>query len=668
MEQSDDWKTKDQEIESLKARLDRLTNKHLQLKGELAEKKFQIVERNKELGCLYQITQLINDPGNTPGFVLAESIKTLSKSYLYPDVCCGRIVLGNEEFRTDNFQKSQWGQYTEIDLKEKQDTLKIEIYYMEERPERDDGPFLSEEKKLLETVAMELATFLDRKMAVEETRVSAETFKSVFNSLQDSVFVHDFKGNMIEVNEMACEKLNFTKDELLQMTPMDIDDPAFSKEAPLVFKIIEDQGWFRGETVHISKDGKKIPAELNSSKVQYQGKPVILTIARDITERKQYEQDLLKAKDEAEQSTRLKSAFLANLSHEIRTPLNAILGFSDLLNKQGLTEEKKQEFVSTIQQSGQNLLSIIDDILDLSMIESNQVEVEKKNFSLNNLVEQLVAETRSNIELTGKDIECNSYKSLTDDNDLIESDYDKIKQIYQVLLDNALKFTDKGTIEVGYTVKSSDHIDFFVKDTGVGIPGESKELVFERFRQVDQSITRKYEGLGLGLSIADGLVKQLGGSISVVSQIQQGSEFTFSLPVKHSHHLQTETKKEVSKVDLTGKTILVAEDDKMNFLLVKEFLIDTNADIKHAENGVEAVDFCKNNKVDLVIMDIKMPLLDGIEAFNKIKDLQPNIPIIAFTAHAYENDKKRLLEKGFDEYISKPVKQDELRALVQLSI
>jgi CheY-like chemotaxis protein len=132
--------------------------------------------------------------------------------------------------------------------------------------------------------------------------------------------------------------------------------------------------------------------------------------------------------------------------------------------------------------------------------------------------------------------------------------------------------------------------------------------------------------------------------------------------------LETETKKEVSKADLTGKTILVAEDDKMNFLLVKEFLIDTNADIKHAENGMEAIDFCKINKVDLVIMDIKMPILDGIEAFNKIKDLQPNIPIIAFTAHAYENDKKRLLEKGFDDYISKPVKQDELKALIQLSI
>jgi CheY-like chemotaxis protein len=132
--------------------------------------------------------------------------------------------------------------------------------------------------------------------------------------------------------------------------------------------------------------------------------------------------------------------------------------------------------------------------------------------------------------------------------------------------------------------------------------------------------------------------------------------------------LETETKKEVSKADLTGKTILVAEDDKMNFLLVKEFLIDTNADIKHAENGVEAVNFCKSNKVDLVIMDIKMPLLDGIEAFNKIKDLQPDLPIIAFTAHAYENDKQRLLQKGFDQYISKPVKQDELRALVQLSI
>ncbi len=668
MNQTDNLRKKEQEIEQLEAQLKALKHDYDQIKNDLAKKNFQLTERNKELGCIYQITQLINNPEYSRDFVLQESIRTLSASYLYPNICCGRILLGNKEFRTDNFQETQWMQDTITGLKQSGQTLIIEIYYLEEKPERDYGPFLKEEKSLLETVAIELATFLDRKLAEEETKRNADTFETVFDSLQDPVFIHDFEGNILEVNNRACERLNYTREELLQMTPMDIDDRGNALDAPSVFKIMEDQGQYRGETTHLSKEGKKIPAELNASKILYQGKPAILTIARDITERRQYERDLLKAKDEAEQSTRLKSAFLANLSHEIRTPLNAILGFSDLLNKQGLAEEKKQEFVSTIQQSGQKLLSIMDDILDLSMIESNQVEIESKYFSLNELVEQFVAETRSNIEFTGKDIKCFAHKPLSDDNDTIETDYDKIKQIYKILLDNALKFTDKGKIEVGYTVKSSDYIDFYVKDSGVGIPEESKETIFERFRQVDQSITREYEGLGLGLSIADGLVKQLGGSMSVMSQLQQGAEFIFSLPIKHSRKTKATEEKAVSEVDLSGKTILVAEDDMMNFLLVKEFLIDTNAEIKHAENGLEAVNFCKSNSVDLVIMDIKMPVLDGIKAFDQIRKINPEIPIIAFTAHAYENDKKRLLQKGFDEYLSKPVKQEELRELVEHSI
>jgi len=657
-----------QEIERLKAQLKASEHNEAQLKEELEEKNFQLVERNKELGCIYQITQLINDPDNAPNFVLQESIRILSASYLYPDTCCGRILLGNEEFRTDNFQETQWMQEAAASLKGNKQILNIEIFYLEEKPVRDYGPFLKEEKNLLETVAVELATFLDRKSAVEETRKNAETLESVFNSLQDSVFIHDFEGNMIEVNSKACEKLNYTKEELLRMTPMDIDDPVYAKDAPSVFKMIGDQGWYRGETIHVSKDGKKIPAELNANKIIYKGESAILTIARDITERKNYEEDLLKAKDDAEKSARLKSAFLANLSHEIRTPLNAILGFSDLLDKSDLSENKRKEFISTIQQSGRKLLAIMDDILDLSMIESNQVEIDNKQFSLNELVDQLVSETKNNIELSDKDITCSPNKPLSKDRDMIVSDYDKIKQVYTILLDNALKFTEKGEIEVGYNVKSTDYIDFYVSDTGLGIPKESKELVFERFRQVDQSITRKYEGLGLGLSIADGLVKQLGGTISLVSQVKEGSKFTFSLPVKHSNQLQNNEEHSVSEIDLSGKTILVAEDDMMNFLLVKEFLFDTNADIQHAENGLEAVNYCRSNKVDLVIMDIKMPVLDGIEALDKIRDIQPDIPIIAFTAHAYENDKKRLLQKGFNEYISKPVKQGELRELVEKSI
>ncbi|MGM0496605.1 MAG: PAS domain-containing hybrid sensor histidine kinase/response regulator [Bacteroidota bacterium] len=649
------------EINQLQSELRKAKGKQKQLEQALADKGFQLRERNKELGCLYQITELINDPDNDPDFVLQEAITILSASYIYPEFTCGRILYGEKEYVTDDFKETEWKHDFQVNLAKGKEKLTVEIYYLKEIPSMDNGPFLKEEKNLLETVGRELATYLNRKQAEEETNQTAQQLESVFNSLQDAIFIHDYNGNMLEVNQMACEKLKYSKDELLRMTPMDIDDPEYAAKAPEIFKKMQAEGHYRGETVHLTKTGERIPAEINANTIVYNGQPAILTIARDITERKNYEENLLSAKEKAEESTNLKSAFLANLSHEIRTPLNAILGFSDLMNHEDLDEEKKKEFIAMIKNSGQKLLSIMDDILDMSFIDSNQVQIEKQTFSLNNLIDDLIADTNIKIENTNENITCKSHKSFDEGNDFIVSDHEKIKQVYDILINNALKFTNEGTIEVGYKVNNSEYLDFYVSDTGVGIPYESKELVFERFRQVDQSITRQYEGLGLGLSIASGLVKQLGGNIDFESELNAGTTFTFTIPAEQEQVAETEDKETVPANDFSDKTILVAEDDIMNFLLVREFLIDTDADVQHAENGQKAVDLCKElNNVDLVIMDIKMPVLDGIEALKKIKKQNPNIPIIAFTAHAYEKDKQKLLKQGFDEYISKPVKQKEL--------
>ena len=639
--------------------------KQNELERKLAEKDFQIQERNKELGCVYQITRLINDPHNTTEYVLDKAINILSASYLYPEIACGRILYGDKEFKTDNFRETEWSQKQQIDLPKRGEKLAVEIFYLKELPCIDNGPFLKEEENLLETVTIELATYLKRTRAEEETSQNAWQLQSIFNSLQDPVFIHDYNGNMLEVNNMACEKLEYSKENLLKMTPMDIDEPHYAEKAPDIFREIEKEAYYKGETVHVTKSGKKIPIEINSSEILYKSQPAIITIARDITERKQYEQNLLNAKEKAEESTRLKSAFLANLSHEIRTPLNAILGFSDLMNHENLGEDRRKEFIGMIKDSGQKLMSIMNDILDMSFIESNQLQIEEQNFSLNKLIDELTSEINYKIENGGKIITCNAYKPFANGNDFIVSDYEKIKQIYTILLDNALKFTDEGTIEVGYKGNSEESFEFYVTDTGNGIPYESKDLVFERFRQLDQSITRKYEGLGLGLSIASGLARQLGGFIDFDSEINKGTTFTFTIPVKFEKQEFSEEDQSVPVNDFSGKTILVAEDDMMNFLLVKEFLLETNANVQHAEDGQKAVELCEElNNVDLVIMDIKMPVLDGVEALKRIKKINHEIPIIAFTAHAYEKDKQKLLDKGFDEYISKPVKQEELLNLM----
>jgi PAS domain S-box-containing protein len=646
--------------------LNKLRQEKEERKKKYSEQNFQLRERKKELGGIYQITQLINDPDQSVDSVLQKSIRILANSYLYPDMSCGRIVWNNKVFTTKDFKETKWKQKEKVDLSDNRSYLIIEIYYLKEMPEMNEGPFLKEERTLLNLVAQELAVFLNRRLAEKHTNLSAKKFISVFNSVQDAIFIHDFEGNFLEVNKEACSRLNYRKDELLSLTPMDIDEKSKVEKAPRIFKKLNESGCYKGETVHISKEGKKIPTELNSNKIVFEGKPAILTVARDITNRKQYEKELLDAKNKAEESANLKSAFLANLSHEIRTPLNAIMGFTDLLNNEKLEEGKRKEFIYNVQQGGNKLLTIINDILDISFIDSEQVQINHQDFSLNELMDQINSETQAVIEATNKDIELKIYKHLNNGQDIVFSDLQIIKQIYDKLINNAIKFTAKGFIEIGYKLADKEHIAFFVSDTGIGVSEESKDLIFERFRQADNGIARKFEGLGLGLSIAKGLVDRLEGIIEFQSEENKGSTVLFKLPVRN---YEKQSSKEEKKIDLpdilSNQTILIAEDDQINYSLIEEFLNETNVKIKHAENGSRAIELFKTGKFDLILMDIKMPVLDGIEAFKQIKKINSNIPIVALTAYAYENDKKKLLDQGFDGYISKPVNQSELIHLIE---
>jgi PAS domain S-box-containing protein len=654
------------ELNKLKEELNREKQEKEEFHRKLSEQEVHLKERNKELGGIYQITQLINDPGRSVDSVLQESIKTLANSFLYPDISSGRLFWNNKSFTTEDFKETRWKQRVKIDLSHNQGYLIIEICYLEEMPELDEGPFLKEERHLLNTIARELAVYLDRKYAEKQTSLNAQKFESVFNSVQDAIFIHDFKGNFLEANEEACKRLNYSREELFSLTPMDVDEKSHAEKAPGILKHLKEHNRYKGETIHIAKDGRRIPTELNSTKILFEGKPAILTVARDITKRKEYEKELLDAKNKAEESDNLKSAFLANLSHEIRTPLNAIIGFTDLLNDNDLDERKKKEFLSTIRKSGNKLLSIINDILDVSFIESDQVQISNQEFSMNEFLDEISLNTPFEIDAYNKDIELKTSKPLPKDQDVIVSDPKIIRQIYDKLIDNALKFTEKGYIEIGYKAEGKEKVAFYISDTGIGVPDESKDLIFERFRQLDNGITRQYEGLGLGLSIAKGLVNRLKGSIEFHSKEGEGSTVIFKVPARFSQeHLYKKTEKDVLPDLLPGRTILIAEDDITNYFLIEEFLSGTKAQIKHAENGSRALEMCRKGEIDLILMDIKMPVLDGIEAFKEIKKIDTNIPVIALTAYAYENDKKRLLNQGFDGYLSKPVDQEELIQMVE---
>ncbi|MCD4790192.1 MAG: response regulator [Bacteroidales bacterium] len=391
----------------------------------------------------------------------------------------------------------------------------------------------------------------------------------------------------------------------------------------------------------------------------------LLSILEDVVEK---EQALKAAKEKAEESDRLKSAFLANMSHEIRTPMNAILGFSQLLNDVE-SEEERNKFVNLITSNSEHLLSLINDIIDVSKIEAGLMTIEKNKCSVNQLLEEIyhVFNTNKNKKIKEKNIQIKLNIPLAENESIILTDSTRLRQILSNLIDNAIKFTESGTIEYGYKIKDPQTLEFYVKDSGEGIPEDKQEIIFERFIQTDMSLTRTQGGTGLGLSITKAFVKLLGGEIRVKSKIDQGSTFYFTLPYKKAKPIIKPRASEKKATDYIweNKTILIAEDVEDNFLLIESILSNTQVQILWAKDGKEAIDICKENKnIDLILMDIRMPVINGYEATKQIKQFNNDLPIIALTAYAIDGDSARAFEYGCDDYITKPVIKEELLSLI----
>ena len=382
---------------------------------------------------------------------------------------------------------------------------------------------------------------------------------------------------------------------------------------------------------------------------------------QDITERKIMESDLKSAKLKAEESDRLKSAFLANMSHEIRTPLNGILGFSELLKHRNLNAEKRQFYIDIICSNGKQLLNVISDIIDISRIESGQITLDRNTFCpekfLNDMHELLKAELKAK----GKPkIDTRQIPDLRLKNISITADEVHLKQVLINLLSNAVKFTSSGKITLGYEVVQ-DNIEFFVCDTGIGIQADYHKLIFERFRQANESASREHGGTGLGLAICKNLVELMGGKIWVISTEGKGSEFRFSLPLVTVGEMEPlQLQSERSEYSWPGKKILIVEDDSASMELLSESLNDTYAIIYKADDGEKAILMHKNIQPDIILMDIRMPNLNGLEAIQIIRRTDTMVPIVAITANAFVEDRISCKTAGADDYISKPVDHAEL--------
>jgi len=391
---------------------------------------------------------------------------------------------------------------------------------------------------------------------------------------------------------------------------------------------------------------------------------LLILIAHELTiiiEREKMIRDLVAAKERAEESDRLKSAFLANMSHEIRTPMNGILGFAELLKEPKLSGEEQQMFIEIIQTSGERMLNIINDLISISKIESGQMDV---YFSETNINEQLeFLYNFFKLEAKQKKLKMMVQYPKNSDHLKINTDKEKVYAILTNLIKNALKFTQTGTIEFGYQMEGSK-IVFFIKDTGIGIPKNKQQTVFERFVQASPGMANVYEGAGLGLAISKAYVEMLGGEIWIESELGKGTCFYFTLPVKPQPEKEL-VKKEVQMVAIKNSevkvTILIAEDDEISLMYLKQILKTCNLNLLVARTGEEAVNICRSHEnIELVFMDINMPVIDGHIAAQIIKEFRPGLPIIAQTAFAL-NEEKEKYKDTFDDYITKPINADELK-------
>jgi signal transduction histidine kinase len=389
-------------------------------------------------------------------------------------------------------------------------------------------------------------------------------------------------------------------------------------------------------------------------------------MATDITHRKQMELELMHEKEHAQESDRLKTAFLQNMSHEIRTPLNAIKGFSELLVKNHNNENKLQKFTKIIDQRSNDLLEIINDILDIAKIESGQLPVYLEECNLAELFDELTSQFNEyQIHHNKQHIKFNMHAYCDPSGSIIITDKVKLKQIFVNLLTNAFKFTDKGTIEGGCKLENHNLI-FYVSDTGIGIPADKQNVVFERFAQLRQAENRAVGGTGLGLSIIKGLLSLLGGEVFLESEPGSGSTFSFTFPCKAAHPLPKKASvfNKLTVCYFPDKTILIVEDEVYNAEYIKEVLADTGINIIFAETGSEAIRIAASQPVDLVLMDIQLPDMDGYQAAKQIKQHNPALKFIAQTAYAAITDKQKAFDAGFCDYISKPIKIDLLLSVI----
>ncbi len=388
---------------------------------------------------------------------------------------------------------------------------------------------------------------------------------------------------------------------------------------------------------------------------------------------KQRTKELKIAKEKAEESDRLKTAFLSNMSHEIRTPMNSIIGFSQLLKSHKLSEKKQKEYIDIISKKGHFLMNIINDIIDVAKVEANKININTIPVNIQDLLNEIyitfvnsIPAEKQNLKIINDSVDYKKeFYTLTDNV--------RLKQILSNLVDNAIKNTNSGYIRFGYHKKKidgKDFLEFYVKDTGIGIPADKIDVIFDRFRQIDESNTRESGGTGLGLTISQKLAELLGGRLWVESQVNEGSVFYFTIPYIECEKPETKDNSDFeAKFKWPDKTILVAEDDEFNYQILDDIFKDTMVEIIRARDGEEVLSICNSGKkIDLILLDIQMPKINGYDVCETLIENNIKTPVIAQTAYVMGDDKEKLFKLGCVDVITKPIDFDKLLLSVDTHI
>jgi PAS domain S-box-containing protein len=490
-------------------------------------------------------------------------------------------------------------------------------------------------------------------------------FERIFNLSANPICVTHVDGTLLKINPAFSTCLGYPVNKIegkLIFDFMHTDDIEKTKTY-VRKKIKEKASLLHLENRYLARDGSVVWLSWMTQPIYEEN--ISFSVAHDITHIKQVERELIAAKEKAEESDRLKTAFLENMSHEIRTPMNGIIGFSEMFTDTNLTENERNHYAQIVINSGQKLLSILDDILDISRIETGQIEIVPEPVNINEQADELYQFFFTKAK--DKKLEFKIEKALPDEEATIYTDRTRLHQILSNLLANAFKFTKQGHVCLGYR-EEDGFLSFYIEDTGIGIDEKMHQIIFERFRQANAEVTKNYGGTGLGLSISQKLVSLLGGKIGLESMPGKGSKFFFTIPfVPYKSKQKPGSAGKLNMPKNTGKgvTILVVEDDQLSYDYLNELLSKSGHKVIRASDGIQAIQIAEeNDDLKLVLMDIKLPVMNGYEATRQIKMLRPKLPVVAQTAFAMSSDRGKALEAGCDDYITKPIVADNLIRII----